>query len=419
VEPNRLTSRARLLISLTVFAIALTIAILRVTTLSELFGVRLSMPWTMNDFRTAIYCPAAIFMRGGNPYDQQQFLTFCPVKSAFPTYLPATLVLHGPLGLLPIDTATLMYFGLNVALSLIVVWLALRLSEARMVTADVFLGAGLLLLTRPGQWGLLLGQPALELTFATYVALYFARRRTIASGLALGVAMYKPTVGIPLGLLMLARGDLRAVLMAAGFAVLLNLPPVLLLVARAGDPGIFIQQVLDAQAAYQTTNNPVFQVYTVDLPSLISRLSGHWIGWPLYALTTLVVLLITVFAIRAIPSPAREPGAHLSVSLICLATVLSIHHNAYDLVLLVAPVVVLAKFTLPRDLFTARSRIGLLVLYSLLGANYVTTLSVLHRVEHHSLLWLVLASLNSALLLVIFSTYVVLVITRSRAQAVR
>ena len=54
-----------ILIGSAVFTSALAVAILRVTTLSQLFGVRLRMPWTMNDFKTAIYCPVAIFLQGG------------------------------------------------------------------------------------------------------------------------------------------------------------------------------------------------------------------------------------------------------------------------------------------------------------------------------------------------------------------
>jgi hypothetical protein len=57
--------------------------------------------------------------------------------------------------------------------------------------------------SRPGQWNLLLGQPALELTLPTYAALYNARRAPGLSGLALAISMYKPTFGIPLAVLTL------------------------------------------------------------------------------------------------------------------------------------------------------------------------------------------------------------------------
>ncbi|MGI8521423.1 MAG: glycosyltransferase 87 family protein, partial [Actinomycetota bacterium] len=160
----------KLLIGCAVFASALGVALLRTTPLSEVFGVRLSMPWTMNDFKTAIYCPVVIFQEGGNPYDREQFLRFCPVRDVFPLYLPATLILHAPFGLLPIGAAALAYFTLNVLLSLAIVVLALRLAGGTVTAAHVLLGAGLLLFSRPGQWNLLLGQPGLVLAIATYVA---------------------------------------------------------------------------------------------------------------------------------------------------------------------------------------------------------------------------------------------------------
>jgi hypothetical protein len=48
----------------------------------------------------------------------------------------------------------------------------------------------------------------------------------------------------------------------------------------------------------------------------------------------------------------------------------------------------------------------LLVAYALLGMNYVTTLSVLHRFQDQRVVRLVLASLNGALLLAVFVLYV-------------
>lgn len=405
-------SRTKVWIGLAVFGAALTIAILRVTALPSWFGVRLSMPWAMNDFKTAIYCPTAMFLQGGNPYDTEQFIAFCPVQLPFPPYLPATMVLHAPFGMLSMDTAAVVYFAFSVAISILVVWLALRLSGARWCAAEVLLGAGILLLSRPGQWNLLLGQPALELTLATYAALYLSRRSPYASGLAASVAMFKPTFGLPLALLMLARRDFRAVGVAIILTIVVNLPPFMLLADRAGGPGLLIRQILAARSTYQTTNSPALQVYSVDLPSLISRFNGQWVGTELYVVIALVILGIAALALRAIPFPTEGPGAHLTASLISLAMLVGVHHNAYDLVLLVAPVILLAKRALPTGLLTDRNRLALLSLYALLGANYVTTLSVLHRLEPSSALWLILASINGALILTIFLTYATLAITR-------
>ncbi len=405
-SPAQPRDRLRLLVGFAVFATALAVAILRVTTLSELLGVRLSMPWAMNDFKTAIYCPVAIFLDGGNPYDQDQFLGFCPVQDVFPLYLPATLLLHAPLGLLSLETGTLLYFGLTAVLGVLCVWVALRLTDGTASPAAVLLGAGLLLLSRPGQWDLLLGQPALELSLATYVALYQARRAPLLSGLALAVAMYKPTFGVPLAALMLARGDYRAVMAGGLFAVALNAPPVLLLAQRAGGFESFVQDLLRSQQAWKTAVDPSTQVYGVDAPGLVSRLAGTRLPPAAYLAVSLLVLGAASAALRSIRGLRESRFDHLSATIVCLGILLSVHHHAYDLVLLVLPVAALVKSRLPAIFLQPGRRRGLLLLVTLLGANYVTTLSVLRRLEENRAAWLPLASLNGVLLLVVFLIYV-------------
>jgi hypothetical protein len=410
-------SRRNLLLGCAVFATAVIVAVLRVTTLSEAFGVRLSMPWAMNDFKSAIYCPVALFLQGGNPYDRAQFLQFCPVRDVFPLYLPATLIVHAPLGVLPIDAATLLYFCLTAALSLTIVFLALRLTGGEASLASVLFGAGLLLLSRPGQWNWLLGQPGLELAIASYVAVYWARRAPLVSGLALAVSMYKPTFGVPLALLMLVRGDVRATAAGLAFATVLNMVPLSLLLQRAGGLEAFTTDLLRSQRVWQGVVDPSTQVYGVDAPSLLSRLLGRRLSLGTYLSVSLGVLGVAAAALRSIRRMEDPKSAHLSATLVCLAVLLSVHHHAYDLVLLVGPVIHVITSSMPSGVLTSRVRAGLLSLYALLGANYVTTQSVLHRLEPQSLLWVGLASINSALLLVTFLTYIGLVITRARAVA--
>jgi hypothetical protein len=407
MPPDHSEHRPPLLIGAAVFATALTVAILRVSTLSELLGVRLRMPWTMNDFKTAIYCPVAIFLQGGNPYNRQQFLRFCPIQDVFPLYLPSTLILHAPLGVLPIHTATLLYFCISVALSVLVVRMGLRLAGAEASAGSVLLGAGLLLLSRPGQWNLLLGQPTLELVIATYIALFWARGAPLVSGLALAVSMYKPTFGIPLAVLMFIRGDRRALLFGILVAGVLNALPLAALAQRAGGLEAFARDLAHSQKAWEAVVDPSTQVYGVDTPGLVSRLMGRRLGAGEYLIVTLIILGATGAALRSLGRSDGPGVARLSGAIVCLGILLSVHHQAYDLVLLVAPAIAVVRSALPKDFLRPRRRLAILALVALLGLNYVTTLSVLHRLNHHGHLWLALASLNGALLLAIFLILVI------------
>jgi glycosyl transferase family 87 len=413
---DHVTRRLQLSTGAVVFTASLTIAILRVTTLSEVAGVRLRMPWTMNDFKTAIYCPVSIFLHGGNPYDRAQFLRFCPVQDVFPLYLPWTLIMHAPLGALPIHVATLLYFALTVGLSLLVVLFGLRLAGARASVGAVLLGTGLLLLSRPGQWNLLLGQPSLELVLATFLAIYGARRAPWLSGLALAVSMYKPTFGVPLAFLMLVRGDTRAVVAGVLLTAVLNAVPLAVLMQRAGGPEPFLHNLIQSQHAWATVVDPATQVYGVDAPAFLSRVLGRRLTMWEYAAVAALVLAAASTALHSLKGVTEAMGDNLSATIICLGILLSVHHQTYDLVLLVAPVIALARSALPASFLVGQRGPILRICVSLLAVNYITTRSLLERLRNDRVPWLLLASLNGALLLTIFLIYVTPLIHRASVR---
>jgi hypothetical protein len=212
---------------------------------------------------------------------------------------------------------------------------------------------------------------------------------------------------------MLVRGDRRAVLAGVGFATLLNTPPLLMLAHRAGGVRMFVLELARSQDAWQAAVDPSTQVYGVDTPGLLSRLLGVRLPAGIYLAVSLAVLGGAAAALHSIRR-WRAPGvAHLSASVICVGILLSVHHQAYDLVLLVAPVVAVAKASLPAGFLVQWRRSGLLILFAFLGANYITTLSVLHHLEHQRHAWVLLASLNGFLLLAVFLCYVGPLITSS------
>ena len=70
--------RPRVLLAALALIAALGIAALRVTTLSNIGGVRLSANWAMTDFRSNIYFPVRAFVDGGNPYDRGSYRAHYP-----------------------------------------------------------------------------------------------------------------------------------------------------------------------------------------------------------------------------------------------------------------------------------------------------------------------------------------------------
>jgi hypothetical protein len=400
--------RRKLLVAGTLFLLALTAAFLRAGASTEVLGVRVGQPSAMGDFKSVIHCPVLTFMRGGNPYEHRQLAEVCPKRPVFPLYAPGTLVLHAPFGLLPFDAAARAFAAWTVVLTVLMAYLAFRVNDLMPTKVGVIAVAALVLLSRPGQWNLLMGNLAVELTVATYIALYYARRSPLTSAIGLAVATIKPTFGVPLAILMVARRDYRAVALGVVFSLLLNLPPWLVLVKRAGGLDQFAQSLIESQQGWGAivASSSVTTAYRADLTGFLSRLAGHPLGSPAEVLVALLVLLAAAIAIRTLEQQTEPARRRLSSDIACVAIVLGVYHLGYDLVLLTAPAIALALRTLPHGFATERFRRVMLLLIAGLGANYLTSEAVLVHLWEHRLVWLLLASINGVLLLALFLGYV-------------
>src|SRR5215831_4877860 len=218
---HRLTQEhQRMLLASLVVLAGISLALFRLTHTSAVLSARAT--WSMNDFFGAVYYPVVAFLSGENPYDTEKFLALYPVVEPFPLYLPAALLVHLPIGLLPAQTASIAYFVLTIALGFLLVCVCLSWYKIKVALADVLFIGGVLLLSPPGHGNLLLGQPTLQVVLASYVALAFARNSAMISGLGLAVSMIKPTFGIPIALLMLPQRYVRQVLYGAFITIPIN-----------------------------------------------------------------------------------------------------------------------------------------------------------------------------------------------------
>lgn len=411
MEPDRGWRRHagkwRFALACALLALALAGALLRATSFTTALGVRVGQPWAMGDFRNVVYCPAVSFLRGGNPYDHQQLRTVCPRISGFPPFAPATLLLHAPFGLLGEPASARLYAAWTVLLTLVLAALALHLNGVRPTRTAVILVMACVLLSRPGQWNLLLGNIAVELTLATYVALHYAGRSDGLSAIGLAVAAIKPSFGVPLGLLMLARRDGRAVGLGVALAAAMNLPLLLVLADRAGGLGALahIAAVARGRWGESVAQTAITSAYRIDLPAFLARLSGHVMTGSAELVIGLAVIGAAAAAIIRLGRRPDQPARRFSSDLICIAMLLSIYHLGYDLILLTAAAVALAGGTLPAWV-APRFRRALLIGVAILAANYLTAETILVHLRDHRL-WLLVASINCGLLLLLFTGYVI------------
>jgi hypothetical protein len=388
------------------FVFAIAIALLRVGVFTELAGVRLGARWAMLDFHSGVYYPVRALLSGENPYDRERFLSLYPVSDGFPPYPPFTLLLHLPFGLLPRATADVLYAVFTVVLMLLLAWLALRATQRNPTMAAVFMLASVLLLTRPGHWNLVLGQRAAELVLGSYLALLSAPHRPWLSGAGLTLAMLKPTWGIPLMLLMLARGDRRPVALGVLLSFAVNLPLLALIVSRAGGVHPFVDRLFKGYRDWQAVRDvsPATSSVRIDAATSVSRFLGHPLDDVSQILLTLLVITCAAVAVHWLRND-RAPGVHdLVIGIICTAVLLCGHHVGYDFLLLTVPMLVVLFHGLP----TSETRWGrwlFIGLFTIPAVNWVATESVLAALQPGRVLWLIIASLNGGALIALFCGY--------------
>ena len=214
-------------------------------------------PSIPKDFASAVYYPTRAFVEGVCPYDAARY---------YPAFQHPLQHRRTPRHAAPASSVwadaprcvRLVYKAVGIGLTLILAYSALRLNAVRVSGAAVLLLASLIVLSRPGRMNLILGQVTLQFVLAGYVALAFARGRPWVSALGLAVCMFKPTFGVPLGLLLLAQGHWRPVLFGAAAVAIINLPLLVVLSDQAGGATPLAKHLMQTALGMQavTSNDP-------------------------------------------------------------------------------------------------------------------------------------------------------------------
>jgi Glycosyltransferase family 87 len=398
-----------------VFLLGLGLATARVAPLHQVGALRVDAPWVMVDFRHVVYYPSRAFWDGLNPYDAQAYLERYPVDIPVSLYAPATFVVFAPFGLLPLNVSSVAYFALTVLLTLVLGWAVLRMSGAQAAGSSVLAAGGVLLLSRPGHWNLLSGQITLIVVLATYAALSLARMPHLG-GLGLAIALLKPSFGVPLIPVLLARGAWRTVAWGLGIAAALNVPVLLVLVWRQGGLDAFLTTVAQSVRAFESNpdTHPIHSVWRVDLVATISRLANHPLGASAAVLASAVVLAPVMVVSRGLAGFVGPHRKWIPEGLVCCAVLLSLFHQAYDLLLLALPVtglvVAMSQTRPPRA-----TQVAQVLLFLVLGLNYLATESALSALRPSPGARLAVVSANGLVLVALFALYLHQTIAPRRA----
>ncbi len=304
------------------------------------------------DFHNGIYYPTLAWLRGVSPYGQTYAAEY-PVARSVPFFSPAIFVLHTPWAVLPLHVAEVLYFGF----SLCVVWgIAALVSRAARVPADTrrtitaAVAAGIVF-SRGGHITLFDGYFTLLLVLGTLTAIHFGRTRPWLAAVGLLLASAKPTYILPLGLLLLARGHLRALIYGAALSITFAGIGFGWLAFHQGDGDVLAgmqelrQQISVTQEIHrgETDESPLHSWTRIDLFAVVAK----WTRQDPADAAHLLVMLGLILPPCAVLWWRRRRGiddglAGLTGAVITTAMLVCLYHQSYDALLVVAAVTGLA-----------------------------------------------------------------------------
>jgi len=296
------------------------------------------------DFRDATYFPLRELLRGGNPYRPSTMFEHWPVHQELDLYTPHHLLLQLPLAALAYRPALLVFSVVTIGWLVALAVLAARTAALPGGALGAAALAVALLVSQLGKSAVDIGQINPLVGLGAALALTQAGRRDRWAALGLALAWVKPQYGIPLSLLLLARGLWRPVLTGTLGALLASLPVLAVLLSRTGFAGF----VADVRANLDYANSVPYSALTapdgarVDLAAVLVRLLG-W-GGPSTAVTVVEVLVPLVVLGSAAWLLARRRGLAMTPReqlLAGLALLLSLVHQPSETLLLVPAVVAL------------------------------------------------------------------------------
>ncbi|MGZ6967675.1 MAG: glycosyltransferase family 87 protein [Acidimicrobiia bacterium] len=316
------------------------------------------------DFRDAVYYPVVAFTDGANPYNPGEYYRSYPVGQEFPLYSPVHLVLHLPLAALSLPRARATYFGLNLALILLLAGFSLRLAGYRGDLGDAFALGTLLLLTGAGRLDLRNGEPTLLIVLACYLALAARASHPGRAATGVAVALLKPTFGVPLAIVLLCRRRIRAALIGVAAATVVSAFAVIPLAQAAGGVGSLIDSLRDdLRVTSRSFQSRLGSPLRLDAANSLARLTGIRPSEAAATAFGLALLGLGMYAIWLLHS--HDPDGdrrELAVTLACLVILVPIFRVGYDLLLLNWPILLLVRRH-PRDaIWPGRLRIVLAVL---------------------------------------------------------
>ncbi|MBM7814317.1 glycosyltransferase 87 family protein [Saccharothrix algeriensis] len=300
----------------------------------------------MQDFRDALYFPIREFLAGGNPYDPAAMFAHWPVRQNFNLYQPYHLVLHSPFALPGYRLGAVAFAVVSLLLLVFLAVLAAGRLRAPLLPAAAVVGA-LLVTSQVGKAQLYVGQVNPLVAVGAAGALLARTSHPRWAALALALAWLKPQFGLPLAVLLLARGSWKVALGGTAVAAVASLAVVAPVIVGGGGVGAFLDVVranLEHASATHYGAVDSLTAQRVDVAAVFFRLTG-WLPPGAEAFALVAVLAVSAVLVRRLDRAGRSPVADL---LTCAAVVVAVVHQPGD-VLIAVPALALAAVSWWRD----------------------------------------------------------------------
>jgi Glycosyltransferase family 87 len=304
------------------------------------------------DFQDVVYYPARALADRVNPYDagttplsdgSPRYRQRYPVLNLFPLYSPMLFLLYWPFACFSFTTSAWLYVIFNVGLLLLFAYLCWRWAGIRPSVGSWFLLAALMLATQAGRANFLGGETAIALALVSAAAAL--AQSQLGGAFFLTLASFKPTFGLPLGILLLAAGHVRTVLLGwtAGFVVAVT--GLLVIFAWQGDWANMPRMLRENQAVAES--DPDWSAHSspirVDSAGALEKLTP-FLQYGFQYLSNGVIFGLACWGLHCLKTLRHLPeAARISFCIITLTTVSCMYHIIYDAMLLWCPIVCLVS----------------------------------------------------------------------------
>lgn len=298
------------------------------------------------DFHNGLYFPTRALIDGVSPYSSECIETYS-MSRQLPFFSPAILALHIPLAMLPLRAAEILYYAMLSGIALAIGGVVASLVGKPRRLDWLLAIAGLFVVTRGAHSMFYDGYFTFELTLATILAVHWSKTRPWLAAIALVIVSAKPTYILPLGFLLLARGNYKALTIGAVFSIVAAFLPFAWIASHSDGDFVsafvnIFKEIQQSQEFHTTVldETPVHTWTRIDSLAIAAKWLNANPSQTIHVLVMFPLIVLPMIVLFRRQRLGIDDGAAGLTGLVVLSTALAtVYHHSYDALLLMLPLV--------------------------------------------------------------------------------